>query len=78
MDNGRIPDTGISNTYEGGAGSAIGVDSGPYDLVLSYRFLSKKRSLDLFRLMWWISYLGFQYDVVARQPSVWICHLLNL
>ncbi len=21
-----------------------------------------KRSLDLFRLMWWISYLGFQYD----------------
>ncbi len=22
-----------------------------------------KRSLDLFRLMWWISYLGFQYDM---------------
>ncbi len=36
-----------------------------------------KRSLDLFRLMWWISYLGFRYDIVAHQPSAWICHLLN-
>ena len=27
--------------YEGTIGSAIGVDSGPYDLVLVYRFLSK-------------------------------------
>ncbi len=25
--------------------------------------ISIKRSLDLFRLMWWISYLGFQYDM---------------
>ena len=37
-----------------------------------------KRSLDLFWLMWWISYLGFWYDSVARQPSAWICHLSNL
>jgi hypothetical protein len=37
-----------------------------------------KRSLDLFWLMWWISYLGFQYDILVCQPSVWICHLLNL
>ncbi len=37
-----------------------------------------KRSLDLFRLMWWISYLGFRYDIVVRQPSAWICHLSNL
>ena len=30
-----------------------------------------KRSLDLFRLMWWISYLGFQY-------SMWrVSHLLG-
>jgi hypothetical protein len=28
-------------TYEGAIGSAIGVDSGPYDLVLIYRFLPK-------------------------------------
>ncbi len=37
-----------------------------------------KRSLDLFRLMWWISYLGLRYDTVACQPSAWICHLSNL
>ncbi len=37
-----------------------------------------KRSLDLFRLMWWTSYLGFQYGIMERQPSAWICHLLNL
>ena len=37
-----------------------------------------RRSLDLFRLMRWISYLGFRYDIVARQPSARICHLLNL
>ncbi len=37
-----------------------------------------KRSLDLFRLMWWISYLGFQWGIVAHQPSAWICHLSNL
>ncbi len=37
-----------------------------------------KRSLDLFQMMWWISYLGLWYDIVAHQPSAWICHLLNL
>ncbi len=37
-----------------------------------------KRSLDLFRLMWWISYLGLQYDILARQPTAWNCHLSNL
>ncbi len=31
----------LESTYERVARSAIGVDSGPYDLVLSYRFLSK-------------------------------------
>ncbi len=31
----------LESTYKGAVGSAIGVDSGPYDLVLSYRFLSK-------------------------------------
>ncbi len=31
----------LESTYEGAIGSAIGVDSGPFnDLVLSYRFLS--------------------------------------
>ncbi len=37
-----------------------------------------KRSFDLFWLMWWISYLGLRYGIMARQPSAWICHLLNL
>ena len=37
-----------------------------------------ERSLDLSRLMWWISYLGIRYDIMARQPSAWICHLANL
>ncbi len=37
-----------------------------------------KRSLDLFRLMWWIFYLGLRYDIMACQPSAWICHLFNL
>ncbi len=32
-----------------------------------------KRSLDLFQL----SYLGLRYDIVARQPSAWICPLSN-
>ncbi len=32
-----------------------------------------KRSLDLFWLMWWISYSGLRYDIVAHQPSAWIC-----
>ena len=31
----------LESTYEGAVGSAIGADSGPYNLVLSYRFLSK-------------------------------------
>ena len=34
-----------------------------------------KRSLDLSWLMCWLSYVGYQYDTVARQPSAWICHL---
>ncbi len=37
-----------------------------------------KRSLDLSWLMWWISYLGIRYGIMARQPSAWICHLANL
>jgi hypothetical protein len=57
-------------TFEGAIGSAIGVDSGPYNLVLVYRFLSKDHS----RLMWWLSYVGMP-DTVAYQPSAWICHL---
>ncbi len=31
----------LESTYKGAVGSAIGVDSGPYDLVLVYRFLAK-------------------------------------
>jgi hypothetical protein len=31
----------LESTYEGAVGSAIRVDSGPCDLVLFYRFLSK-------------------------------------
>ena len=31
----------LESTCKGAVGSAIGVDSGPYDLVLSYRFISK-------------------------------------
>ncbi len=31
----------LESTYKGAVGSAIRVDSGPYDLVLVYRFLPK-------------------------------------
>ncbi len=34
-----------------------------------------KRPLDLSRLMCWLSYVGYQHDTAACQPSAWICHL---
>ncbi len=46
----------------GAVGSAICLNSNPYNLVLVYRFLSKDLWI-FFWLMWWISYLGFQYGM---------------
>ena len=44
----------------GAVGLAICSNYEPYDLILVYRFLSKDHWI-FFRLMWWTSYLGFQY-----------------
>ena len=60
----------LESTYEKAVGSAIGVDSGPYDLVLIYRFLLK----DLWIFLGWC--VG--YPTWEIQYDTWrISHLLE-